>query len=164
MFKPGFLRHRQYTGKYQRGFADLVHMWTNGHCLNAVGKNVGDHFADHPYCQGCLDRRGVAEVEDQTHLFVNCGQASTQRERLLDSLAAIYPGFRQAYRGWGEQESLQALMVMAPNGEYLQGGELKTTKSTEAERQCALGAVCRFLDEALDAHPGRRRWRRHFTK
>ena len=38
VFKPGFLRHRQYTGKYQRGFADLVHMWTNGHCLNAVGK------------------------------------------------------------------------------------------------------------------------------
>ena len=55
-------------------------------------------------------------------------------------------------------------MVMAPNGAFLQGGELKTAKSTGAERQCALGAVCRFLGEALDAHPARRRWRRHFTK
>ena len=63
----------------------------------------------------------------------------------MGSLAAIYPGSRQAYRGWGEQESLQALMVAAPNGAFLQGGELKTAKSTEAERQRALGAVCRFL-------------------
>ena len=31
IFKPGFLRHKQYTGKYQRGFADLIHVLTNGH-------------------------------------------------------------------------------------------------------------------------------------
>ena len=138
-------------------------MWTNGHCLNAVGENIGNHHAEHPYCQGCLER-GRAEIEDQASLFVACGQVEEQRERLLGSLAAIYPGFRKAYSSWSNEERLQALMVVAPEGTLQEKGGKATTKTTEAERQCATGAVCRFLGEALDAHPARRRWRRHFTK
>ena len=117
-----------------------------------------------PVLPRLLGTGGVAEIEDQTHLFVNCGQVEEQRERLLGSLAAIYPGFRTAYSSWNDKERLQALMVVAPEGALQEKGGKATTKTTEAERQCATDAVCRSLDGALGVHPARGRWMRHFTK
>ena len=133
-------------------------MWTNGHCLNAVGENINSHHADNPYCRGCKELNGVEEVEDQLHLFVRCGQVEEQRTELLDALEKTQPGFRQAYTQMDDEERLRALMFEAPEG------TLMKKEATKAATQSSIAAVCRFLNGALDAHPDRRRWRRHFTK
>ena len=122
IFKPGFLGHKQYTGKYQRGFADLIHMWTNGHCLNSIGKNIGDHYTDHPYCPNCLDKRAQEETEDPLHFFVECGAYGGQRGRLLSALEAIQPGFRATYADSNGTDKLRALMTDAPEGIFRSHG------------------------------------------
>ena len=142
----------------------MIHMWTNGHCLNSVGGNIGGHYSDHPHCQDCLDKRGQEEIEDPLHLFVGCEAYGEQREHLLSALEAIRPGFRSAYAGYADKDKLRSLMVEAHEGILRTHGTKEKAQVTGAERQCAAGAVCRFLDDALNAHPARQRWRRHFTK
>ena len=114
--------------------------------------------SDNPYCRGCKELNGVGEVEDQLHLFVRCGQVEEQRTELLDALEKTQPGFRQAYTQMDDEERLRALMFEAPEG------TLMKKEATKAATQSSIAAVCRFLNRALDAHPDRRRWRRHFTK
>ena len=135
-----------------------------GHCLNSIGKNIGDHYTDHPYCPNCLDKRAQEETEDPLHFFVECGAYGGQRGRLLSALEAIQPGFRTTYADSNDTDKLRALMTDAPEGIFRSHGGKEKAPKRGAERQCAAGAVCLFIGGALKTHPVRQRWRRHFTK
>ena len=92
--------------------------------LRGVARPVAERVC--PRCQDGWCGMGSAPVEDEAHFWAECPALRPARQRMLEELDCVYPGFERRFAALPRLEKGRALAFGVPDGTWLPGASRVT--------------------------------------